>query len=422
MKKSQNRINPRFNAFKIAFIYFVISIAWIIASDQILVMTTANSQLFTTLAIFKGSFFVILTAILIYLLVYRNLVSIKRSEKDLKESERKFREIFNKANDMISVNVMNEDGIPGKFLEVNEVVSKRLGYTNEELLSMTPTDLVSPEKSDLIQVNAEKLFKKGQNTFEIVLVTKDGKEIPVEVNNHFIDYNGKRVSLAVSRDITDRKKSEEQLKSSLEEKIVLLREIHHRVNNNLQIISSLFNLQSNYVDENSKDILMASQSRVKSMAMIHEKLYQSPDMTRINMKDYIESFVSGLFSLYMVETTAIHLQTDLEDIEMGIDTAIPVGLIINELVTNSLKHAFPAGNEGGIIEISFRKEGELLTLKIADNGIGLPERRKIETKKSLGLQLVSNLVNQLDGTMMVSGENGTEVKLQFEELKYKKRL
>jgi len=422
MKKSQNRINPRFNAFKIAFIYFVISIAWIIASDQILVMTTANSQLFTTLAIFKGSFFVILTAILIYLLVYRNLVFIKRSEKDLKESERKFREIFNKANDMISVNVMNEDGIPGKFLEVNEVLSKRLGYTNEELLSMTPTDLVSPEKSDLIQVNAEKLFKKGQNTFEIVLVTKDGKEIPVEVNNHFIDYNGKRVSLAVSRDITDRKKSEEQLKSSLEEKIVLLREIHHRVNNNLQIISSLFNLQSNYVDENSKDILMASQSRVKSMAMIHEKLYQSPDMTRINMKDYIESFVSGLFSLYMAETTAIHLQTDLEDIEMGIDTAIPVGLIINELVTNSLKHAFPAGNEGGIIEISFRKEGELLTLKIADNGIGLPERRKIETKKSLGLQLVSNLVNQLDGTMMVSGENGTEVKLQFEELKYKKRL
>ncbi len=422
MKKSQNRINPRFNAFKIALIYFVISIAWIIASDQILVMTTANSQLFTTLAIFKGSFFVILTAILIYLLVYRNLVSIKRSEKDLKESERKFREIFNKANDMISVNVMNEDGIPGKFLEVNEVVSKRLGYTNEELLSMTPSDLVSPEKSDLIQVNAEKLFKKGQNTFEIVLVTKDGKEIPVEVNNHFIDYNGKRVSLAVSRDITDRKKSEEQLKSSLEEKIVLLREIHHRVNNNLQIISSLFNLQSNYVDENSKDILVASQSRVKSMAMIHEKLYQSPDLTRINMKDYIESFVSGLFSLYMVETTAIHLQTDLEDIEMGIDTAIPVGLIINELVTNSLKHAFPAGNEGGIIEISFRKEGELLTLKIADNGIGLPERRKIETKKSLGLQLVSNLVNQLDGTMMVSGENGTQVKVQFEELIYKKRL
>ena len=422
MKKSQNRINPRFNAFKIALIYFVISIAWIIASDQILIMTTASSQLYTTLAMFKGSFFVILTAILIYFLVYRNLVSIKRSETDLKESERKFREIFNKANDMISVNVMYDGGIPGKFLEVNEVVSKRLGYTKEELLNMTPSDLVSPEKSNLIQVNAEKLFKQGHNTFEIVLVTKEGKEIPVEINNHFIDYNGKRVSLAVSRDITDRKKAEEQLKSSLEEKIVLLREIHHRVNNNLQIISSLFNLQSNYVDENSKDILVASQSRVKSMAMIHEKLYQSSDLTRINMKDYIKSFVSGLFSLYAVNTGVIRLQIGVDDIEMGIDSAIPLGLIINELVTNSLKHAFPDGNEGGIIEISLRKEGELLTLKIADNGIGLPETGKIETKKSLGLQLVSNLVNQLDGTMMVSGENGTEVKVLFEELKYKQRM
>jgi PAS domain S-box len=422
MKKSQNRINPRLNAFKIALIYFVISIAWIIASDQILIMTTANSQLYTTLAMFKGSFFVILTAILIYFLVYRNLVSIKRSETDLKESERKFREIFNKANDMISVNVMYDDGIPGKFLEVNDVVSKRLGYTKEELLSMTPSDLVFPEKSNLIRLNAEKLFEKGHNTFEIVLATKEGKEIPVEINNHFIDYNGKRVSLAVSRDITDRKKAEEQLKSSLEEKIVLLREIHHRVNNNLQIISSLFNLQSNYVDENSKDILVASQSRVKSMAMIHEKLYQSPDLTRINMKDYIESFVSGLFSLYAVNTGVIELQIGVDDIEMGIDSAIPLGLIINELVTNSLKHAFPDGNEAGIIEISLRKEGELLTLKIADNGIGLPVTGKIENKKSLGLQLVSNLVNQLDGTMMVSGKNGTEIKVLFEELKYKKRL
>lgn len=422
MKKSQNRINPRFNAFKIALIYFVISIAWIIASDQILLMTTVNSQLYTALGMFKGSFFVILTAILIYLLVYRNLLSIKRSEEYLKASERKFREIFNKANDMISVNVMNEDGIPGKFLEVNEVISKRLGYTNQELLNMTPSDLVSPEKSNLIQLNAEKLFKKGQNTFEIVLVTKDGKEIPVEVNNHFIDYNGKRVSLAVSRDITDRKKAEEQLKSSLEEKIVLLREIHHRVNNNLQIISSLFNLQSNYVDENSKDILVVSQSRVKSMAMIHEKLYQSPDMASINMKDYIKSFVSGLFSLYMMKTGVIDLIMDVDDIKMGIDTAIPLGLIINELVTNSFKHAFPDEKEGGWIKISLTKDDDLFALNIADNGVGLPETKKSENKKSLGLQLVSNLVNQLDGTLMINGEDGTEVKVLFEELKYKKRL
>ena len=123
-----------------------------------------------------------------------------------------------------------------------------------------------------------------------------------------------------------------------------------------------------------------------------------------------------------MNTGVIELQIGVDDIEMGIDSAIPLGLIINELVTNSLKHAFPDGNEAGIIEISLRKEGELLTLKIADNGIGLPVTGKIENKKSLGLQLVSNLVNQLDGTMMVSGKNGTEIKVLFEELKYKKRL
>jgi len=422
MKKSQNRIKPRYNAFKIALIYFVISIVWIVASDQILIMTTANSQLFTTIAMFKGSFFVILTAILIYFLVYRNLVSIKRSEEDLKASEKKFREIFNKANDMISVNIMNDDGCPGKFLEVNEVASKRLGYTKEELLNMSPFGIISQDKTREIRENAEKLLKKGHNTFEIVNITKDGKEIPAEVNNHIIDYDGRKVNLAVSRDITDRKKSEEQLKSSLEEKIVLLREIHHRVNNNLQIISSLFNLQSEYVDEKSKDILVVSQSRIKAMAMIHEKLYQSPDLTRINMKDYIESFVSGLFSLYVVETGIIDLLMDADDIKMGIDTAIPLGLIINELVTNSLKHAFPEEKKGGWIKISLKKDDDLFTLKIADNGVGITETNKKENKKSLGLQLVSSLVNQLDGTMMISGEDGTEVKVLFKELKYKKRL
>ena len=422
MKKSQNQINPRFNAFKIALIYFLVSIVWIVASDQLLAMTVANSQLFTTLAMFKGSLFVIITAILIYFLVYRNLLSIKHSEKELKESEKKFREIFNKANDMISVNVMKENGLLGKFLEVNEVASKRLGYEKEELLNMSPSDIVSNDRIHEIPENAAILLEKGHNTYEIMHVTKDGKEIQVEVNSHLINYDGKGVCLAVSRDITDRKKVEEKLKSSLEEKDVLLREIHHRVNNNLQIISSLFNLQSNYVNEGSKDILLVSQSRVKSMAMIHEKLYQSPDLTHINIKDYIESFVSNLFYLYKVKKGVIEPQITVDNIEMGIDTAIPLGLIINELVNNSLKHAFPEGKEGGKIQISLKKEDELFTLKIVDNGVGMPEKEKIENTKSLGLQLVSNLVNQLDGTMKISGTDGTEVKVLFEELKYKQRI
>jgi PAS domain S-box-containing protein len=254
MQKSHKLINPSFSALKIALIYFVISIIWIIASDQLLSLTAGNLQLFTTLAMFKGSLFVVVTAVLIYFLVYRNLVSIKRSGEDLTKSEKKFREIFNKANDMISVNTMAAGGIPGRFLEVNEVMSTKLGFSKEELLNMSPTDIISsnikiPENTGAI------LLEKGHSTYEVMVVTKNGREIPVEVKSHIINYEGQDVSLSVSRDITDRKRAEDKLKSSLEEKTILLREVHHRVNNSLQIISSLFNLQSRYVDENSRDVL-----------------------------------------------------------------------------------------------------------------------------------------------------------------------
>lgn len=158
------------------------------------------------------------------------------------------------------------------------------------------------------------------------------------------------------------------------------------------------------------------------MAMIHEKLYQSPDLTHVNIKDYIESFVSNLFYSYKVKKGVIEPIMNVDNIEMGIDTAIPLGLIINELITNSLKHAFPERKDGGEIQISLKKEADLFTLKIADNGVGMPEKEKIENKKSLGLQLVSSLVNQLDGTMIISGKDGAEFKVLFEELKYKKRM
>ncbi|BDZ67757.1 sensor histidine kinase [Methanobacterium ferruginis] len=420
MKKTRKQINPRYSAFKIALIYFLISLIWIVTSDQLLMGFVNDSQLLTTIAIFKGSLFIIVSAILIYYLIYRNLVSIKRSGEDLKRSEKKFREIFNSANDMISLNLLTREGLPGKFLEVNDVASKRLGYAKEELLNMSPTDLVTPSDRQEM-VNADQLLKEGRNRFEMVQVTKNGEKIPVEVNSRIIDFEGDLVLLAVSRDITERKKSEEKLKNSLDEKSLLLREIHHRVKNNLQIISSLFNLQSNYVEGSSKDILMVSQSRVKSMSMIYERLYQSHDLIHINFKDYINNFVPNLFYLYGVYVGDIEPIIDVEDIEIGIDTAIPLGLIINELVTNSLKHAFPEGRKGKI-EVSLKKEDEVFTLNISDDGVGMPEESELEKKNTLGLQLVNSLVNQLDGVMEMNGKKGVKFNVIFKELKYKERI
>jgi PAS domain S-box-containing protein len=419
MQKFPEQINPSFSAFKIALIYFIISVLWIVASDQLLNFTVINRQLFITLAIFKGSLFVVFSAVLIYFLVFRNLVSIKRSGEELIKSENKFREIFNKANDMISMNAIVGSKI-GRFLEVNDAMSQKLGYSKEELQNMTPVDVISPDIK-IPENIGETLRKKGYTTHDLVLVTKDGRDMPVEVKSHSINYEGQDISLSVTRDVTDRKRAEDMLKSSLEEKTLLLREIHHRVNNNLQIISSLFNLQSQYVDEDSKGVLLASQSRVKSMAMIYEKLYQSPDLTHLNIKSYVESFVSNLFFLYGVETGTIQTQIEVSDIEMGIDTAIPLGLIINELVTNSLKYAFPEGAKEKKLKISLTKNGELFKLEIADNGVGILES-ELENPKTLGLQLVKNLVNQLNGTMNINVDNGTMVEVLFEELKYKKRI
>ena len=201
---------------------------------------------------------------------------------------------------------------------------------------------------------------------------------------------------------------------------MLLRELHHRVKNNLQIILSLINLQSNGIkDQQDLEIFRESQSRVKSLAIIHEKLYQSADFASINFGEYIQSLVSYLLSYY--SKTDIIVDIDVEkDIVLNMDTAVPCGLIINELVTNSIKFAFP-GRKTGKIYIHLNHDDGSLILIIGDNGIGLPEGTDFENSQKLGLQLVKTLTDQLEGTIQYNGENGAEFEIKFNELVYKNR-
>lgn len=219
----------------------------------------------------------------------------------------------------------------------------------------------------------------------------------------------------IIRDITDQHRAEEKVLASLREKEILLKEIHHRVKNNMQVMSSMLNLQAAYVESDStREMLREGQNRIKSMALIHEMLYQSEDLSLVDMEGYVRTLTNGLVSMYMCERKGLRLRVHIRDIRMGIDTAIPVGLIINELMSNALKHAFPDGRAGEITIRLDRDDGGYV-LVVGDDGVGLPEDIDPYSAESMGLVLVNLLVDQLGGRMDVAREGETEFRIAFRE-------
>ena len=219
----------------------------------------------------------------------------------------------------------------------------------------------------------------------------------------------------VLHDITSRKKTEKQIAISLEEKKVLLREIHHRVKNNLQVISSLLKLQENSLnDQSAKNILVDSQNRILAIALVHETLYRSETMAAINLKEYIHELVNVLLQIYSPSPAAIDLRLDLEDISIGLDQAIPLGLTINELICNSIKHAF-IGRMEGRLELAAKRNKDQITIVVADNGIGLPAEFDWANTHSFGLQIIKTLIEkQLEGEIALNREQGAKFTIKLE--------
>ncbi|MBD2245360.1 hypothetical protein H6G26_17670 [Nostoc sp. FACHB-888] len=239
-------------------------------------------------------------------------------------------------------------------------------------------------------------------------------------HDYIIKGNLARLIPAVARELREaqmrleRRQAEEQIKASLQEKEVLLKEIHHRVKNNLQIISSLLNLQAEYLKDNQAiEVFKDSQNRIESMALIHEKLYQSQDLARINFADYIQDLVTNLFYSYNVNSSAITLKMNVEEVFLAIDAAIPCGLIINELISNSLKYAFPEKQPGEICIDFFSIEANSFTLTIGDNGVGFAQDFDFQATESLGLRLVKGLTHQLQGNIDFTINNGVKYKIIF---------
>jgi len=223
--------------------------------------------------------------------------------------------------------------------------------------------------------------------------------------------------------VIHRKQAEAALRASLREKEVLLREIHHRVKNNMQVISSLLNLQARHIEDPAVlEMFQESQRRIRSMALVHEKLYLSKDLSNIEFSQYIQSLALHLFHSYQVDSNLIKLKTDMEKIFMNINTAIPCGLIVNELISNALKHAFPNGRGGEILIELRRTEGDKFLLIVSDTGIGFPDSLDFRNTTTLGMQIITMLVEQLDGRIELSRQQGSSFKITFEESKYKPGL
>jgi len=335
----------------------------------------------------------------------------KLAQVAVEESEEKFRSIAEYSPNMIFIN--REEQVA----YVNRKCEEVMGYTRKEMLSQgfNFMILISPESQSFIKENFRKhSLGEDINPYEYNLLTKKGKKINALITTRIIQYQGENAILGIITDITERKKTEDQIKASLKEKEVLLKEIHHRVKNNMQIMSSLLRLQTRRIhDPLLNEKLERYHDRIKSMALIHERLYQSEDLGHINFADYTNDLISYLRLSYGSDHKNIIIGTEIKDIFLDVNVAIPCGLIINELVSNSLKHAFTGRDTGEVLIRFMSPEINKYTISVKDNGVGFPDDIDYKNPESLGLQLVNDLVKQIKGKLALDVKEGSTFTVTF---------
>lgn len=354
--------------------------------------------------------------------IIRDISDRKFVEKALRESEKKYRTLTNAIPDIIAQFDRNN-----RFIYVNPAVEKVTGVSVEKFIGMTHIEMGFDEPVRLLwDEKIKATFQTGvQQTMEFGINAQEGLKSLYSLLVPVLDDNGNVNSvLVVTHDITDRKKAEEQIKESLAEKETLIRELYHRTKNNMQVISSMLMLEAAYTnDKKVVEVFHSMQSRIMTMALVHQKLYQSKNLSNIDLGEYMEDLLRLLEESYTLREGSIKLERDLDNIKVLIDVAIPCGIIVNELVTNAIKYAYPDG-KAGVVKVTLKhlNTGEM-ELTVSDNGVGIPPGYDIRKDGKMGLKTVFAIAeSQLRGNLQFENKGGIAYKLSFDHTIYQERV
>lgn len=363
------------------------------------------------------STFVVSTAVLISFILY-TMRSEEKLLRKTKDNEHKYRMLFNKMLNGFTYQkiILDKDGEPvdAECIEVNEKFQRLTGFSKDELIGKKYSELYKDWDKDELERWFRICGEVALNTSEIVIEKYLGQY--KKWFSLYIYSFEKGYFAVILEDITDRKTRVKLLRESLKEKEVLIKEIHHRVKNNLQIITSLLTLEYNSIkDEEALVKFKESKERVMTIALIHENLYKSANLAYINIHEYIRKLTDIIYKSYYMSKKDIKLNIDAQDITLNVNICVPLGLIINEVMTNSLKYAFP--EDKGEIYINFRydENENNYCISIKDNGVGIPKGVDLENPKTLGIELIKILASQLQGSIDIDTSVGTKYTIEFSE-------
>lgn len=339
-----------------------------------------------------------------------------KTQLDLENSRQDYHELYDFAP--VGYITLNDKEL---ITRVNLTGAEMLGKTRKYLINKAFVRFIDPSYKKTFYDHIQEVKKANiKQKCQVELISSEKIFLFVNLDTiASLDEEGNLKGFKIIlTDISEIKKIESELEDSLKEKDLLIKETHHRVKNNLQVISSLLNLQSEYIiDKSEKEYFRESQNRAKSMALIHELLYQSTNMGRIDFAEYVKTLVYDIYKSYRSNSEFIKLNLKLKPINLDINTAVPCGLVINELVSNVMKHAFTPEKKGDL-NINLSSYNENLVLIIKDNGIGFPSSIDFKNTETLGLKLVNTLVDQINGKIEITADNGTEFKITFPEVKF----